>query len=394
MSEAVILGGVRTAIGKFQGTLSHLRAPDLGAIAIREAIARSGISPSQVGEVIMGNVLQAGIGQNPARQAALAAGVPDTVPPFTVNMVCGSGMKAAMLATQAIRQGDEEVVVAGGMESMTNAPYAIPKARSGLRLGNGALVDLMVHDGLWDNFNDMHMGLTGEVIAKELEVSRAAQDEYAAESHRRAAAATEAGEFKREIVGIEIKPRKADPFTFDQDEGVRPGTTAEGLAKLRPAFDPKEGTVTAGNASQLSDGGAALVLSSAAFAERNGLTPRARIVACASSGVTPERVMFAPIYAVEKLLAKMEVGIDHFDLIEINEPFASAAIGVLQEIGADPEKTNVRGGAVALGHPIGATGARLLVTLLHAMEDRDVKHGMAGLCLGGGNAVCMAIARD
>jgi len=351
------------------------------------------VAPEKVGEVIMGCVLQGGLGQNPARQSALAAGIPDTVPPFTVNKVCGSGMKSVMLGTQAIRLGDEEVVVAGGMESMTNAPYYIPAARDGLRLGNGKLVDLMVHDGLWDMYNDFHMGNTGEVIAKELGISREAQDEFAAESHRRAAAAAEKGEFDREIVGIEMKPRKGDPFTFTTDEGVRPGTTAESLAKLRPAFD-KEGTVTPGNASQISDGAAALVIASADAAEKNGWKPRARIVAYASGGTAPERVMFAPIVAVRALLEKMDVGIDHFDLVELNEPFASASIGVMGELGCDPEKTNVRGGAVALGHPIGATGARILVTLLHAMEDHDVKRGMAGLCLGGGNAVCMAIERD
>jgi acetyl-CoA C-acetyltransferase len=375
------------------GTLSKFSAPDLGTFAIREALARAAVPPDQVGEVIMGCVLQGGMGQNPARQSALAAGIPETVPPFTVNKVCGSGMKSAMLATQAIRLGDEEVVIAGGMESMTNAPYYIPSARDGLRLGNGKLVDLMVHDGLWDAYNDFHMGNTGEVIAKELSITREMQDEYAAESHRRAAEAAEKGEFKREMVGIEIKPRKKDPYTFDTDEGVRAGTTAESLGKLRPAFD-KEGTVTPGNASQISDGAAALVISSDEAAKKNGWEPRARIVAYASGGTMPERVMFAPIIAVRNLLEKMGVGLDHFDLMELNEPFASASVGVMNELGCDPAKTNVRGGAVALGHPIGATGARILVTLLHAMEDRDVKRGMAGLCLGGGNAVCMAIERD
>jgi acetyl-CoA C-acetyltransferase len=345
-----------------------------------------------VEEVILGNVLQAGLGQNPARQAALSAGIPDTVPSMTVNKVCGSGMKCAMLADQAIRAGDAEVIVAGGMESMTRAPYMIPKARDGLRLGDGKLVDLMVHDGLWDAYHDYHMGNTGELIANELEVTRKMQDEYAAESHRRAAAAQEAGEFDREMIGIEIKPRKADPYEFKTDEGVRAGVSADGLAKLRPAF-AKDGTVTAGNASQISDGAAALVVASAAWAEKNGLKPRARIVASASAAREPERVMFAPIDAVRMLVQKMDVDIDHFDLIELNEPFASASVGVCNELGVDMAKTNIRGGAVALGHPIGATGARILTTLLHAMEDKDVKTGMAGLCLGGGGAVCMAIER-
>ena len=392
MPEAVILSAVRTPIGRFQGSLAHLSAPKLGAVAVKEAVARAGIEPWQIDEVILGNVLQGGLGQNPARQAALAAGIPDNVSPFTVNKVCGSGMKSAMLAVQAIRLGDANAIVAGGMESMTNAPYIVPAARDGLRLGDGKLVDLMVHDGLWDAYNDYHMGMTGELIANELGITREMQDEFAAESHRRAAAATAAGEFKREIVPIEIKPKKGEPFAFVTDEGIREGVTADGLGKLRPAFD-KAGSVTAGNASQLSDGAAALVIASDEFAEKNGLTPRARIVAYASAHIAPERVMFAPINAVRSLLERMGVGIEYFDLIELNEPFASASLGVTRELGCDPAKTNVRGGAVALGHPIGATGARIITTLLHAMEDRDVKTGLAGLCLGGGGAVCVAIER-
>jgi acetyl-CoA C-acetyltransferase len=275
---------------------------------------------------------------------------------------------------------------------MSNAPYMLPGARLGYRMGNAKAVDLMIHDGLWDAYNDYHMGNTGELIANELAITREMQDEYSAESHRRAHVATEAGEFAREIVQIEIKPRKGDPFAFDKDEGIRPGVTAEGLGKLRPAFD-REGSVTAGNASQLSDGACAVVLASDAFAEKHGLVPRARIVAYASAHIAPERVMFAPIDAVRKLCEKMGVGIDHFDLIELNEPFAAASVGVTRELECDPEKTNIRGGAVALGHPIGATGARILTTLLHAMEDKDVKNGLAGLCLGGGGAVCVAIER-
>jgi acetyl-CoA C-acetyltransferase len=392
MSEAVILSGVRTPIGRFQGTLAKFSAMDLGATALKEAVGRAGVEPGRLDEVLMGCVLQGGLGQNPARQAEIKAGIPDTVAAMTVNKVCGSGMKSVMLATQAIRLGDGDLFAVGGMESMTNAPYFISNARDGLRLGDGKIVDMMVHDGLWDKYNDMHMGMTGELIANELSVTREMQDEYSAESHRRAAAATEAGEFKREIVPIEIKPRKGDPFSFDQDEGIRAGVTAESLGKLRPAFT-KDGTVTPGNASQISDGAAALVISSDAFAEKNGLDPRARIVAYASGHTAPDRVMFAPIDAVRNLLEKMGVGIDHFDLLELNEPFAAASVGVMKELECDPEKTNIRGGAVALGHPIGATGARILVTLLHAMEDKGVKTGLAGLCLGGGGAVCMAIER-
>lgn len=392
MSETVILSAVRTPIGKFQGTLAGLSAPQLGSLAIQEAVSRAGIEPGQVEDVLMGNVLQAGLGQNPARQAALGAGIPDTVPSFTVNKVCGSGLKAVMLAVQAMKAGDLQCAVAGGMESMTRAPYTIPKARDGLRLGDGKLVDLMVHDGLWDAYHDYHMGNTGEFIANELSITREQQDEYSAESHRRAAAAHENGEFDREIVAVEIKPRKGDPYEFKMDEGVRAGTTAESLARLRPAF-AKDGTVTPGNASQISDGASAVVVATADFAKKNGLTPRARIVAYASAAMAPEKVMFAPIGAVRQLMEKMGVGIDHFDLIELNEPFASASVGVMKELEVDAAKCNVRGGAVALGHPIGATGARILTTLLHAMEDRDVKTGLAGLCLGGGGAVCVAIER-
>jgi acetyl-CoA C-acetyltransferase len=392
MPEAVILSAVRTPIGKFQGTLAKFDAPKLGAIAIKEAVARAGVDPEKIDEVLMGNVLQAGVGQNPARQAMIGAGLPVDIAAMTVNKVCGSGMKAVMLATQAIRLGDAHVVVAGGMESMTNAPYAIPKARDGLRLGDGKLVDLMVFDGLWDKYSDKHMGMTGELIANELGISREAQDEFAVESHARAAAAIESGAFMREIVAIPIKPRKGEPYDFVTDEGVRAGTTAEGLSKMRPAFD-REGSVTAGNASQISDGASAIVVASDEFAKAAGLTPRARIVASASAHLAPERVMFAPINAVRNLLEKMNVGLDHFDLIELNEPFASASCGVMRELGADPAKTNIRGGAVAMGHPIGATGARIITTLLHAMEDKDVKHGLAGLCLGGGGAVCVAIER-
>ncbi len=392
MPDAVILSAVRLPIGKFQGGLAGFTAPELGTIAIKAAVERAGIKPGEVTEVIMGNVLQAGLGQNPARQAMIAAGIPNTVAPFTVNKVCGSGLKSVMLATQGIRLGDEKVVVAGGMESMTRTPYMVPAARDGLRMGDGKIVDLMVHDGLWDKYNNFHMGLTGEIIAKELGISRADQDAYAAESHKRAFAATQKGEFARETVTVVIPQKKGDPIKVEKDEGVRGDTTAEGLAKMRPAFDP-QGTVTAGNASQLSDGAAALVLCADDYAKAHRLTPRAKVVAYASGGCAPERVMFAPIIAVRNLLEKMGVGIDHFDLVEMNEPFSSASVGVMRELKLDPAKTNIRGGAVALGHPIGATGARILVTLLHALEDKGLSRGLAGLCLGGGNAVCVAIER-
>ena len=391
MSEAVIVSAARTPIARFQGAFSSLGAVKLGAAVVREAIARAGVDPELVDEVLMGCVLQAGLGQNPGRQAAIHGGVPVSVPSMTVNKVCGSGLKSIMLAAQAIRAGDAEVIVAGGMESMTNAPYLLPGARAGERLGHGKLLDAMVHDGLWDCYDDFHMGNTGEAVAQKYGISREEQDVFAAESHRRAVAAQEAGRFDREIVPVAVPQRKGDPVMVDRDEGPRGDTTVESLAKLRPAFARDGGTVTAGNASSINDGAAAVVVMSAARAEREGVKPLARITGYAASGVEPKWVMMAPVGAVRMLNEKLGVGIDHHDLIEINEPFAVASIAVNRELETDPAKTNVNGGAVALGHPIGATGARMVTTLLHALADRGGKTGLASLCLGGGNAVALSL---
>jgi acetyl-CoA C-acetyltransferase len=392
MSDVVILSYARTPIGRFQGGLASFKAPALGAIAIKEALRRREIPVAAIDEVILGNVLQAGVGQNPARQAARGAGVPDAVGSFTVNKVCGSGLKSVMLAAQAIKAGDADLVVAGGFESMTNAPYAIPKARDGLRLGHGQLVDLMIADGLWDVYNDFHMGMTAELVVKKHEISRGAQDEFAAESHRRAAAAQAAGKFAREIAVVEIKDKKGAVTKVEKDEGVRADTTKESLAKLRPAFDP-QGSVTAANASQISDGGAAVVVASAKKAAELGIKPIARITGYATGGLAPEWVMMAPVEAVKRLWAKTGTNAASFDLYEINEPFAAASIAVGRELGIDAAKTNVWGGATALGHPIGASGARILCTLLSALEDTGGRSGVAGLCLGGGNAVAMSVER-
>ncbi|HKE01922.1 MAG TPA: acetyl-CoA C-acetyltransferase [Planctomycetota bacterium] len=393
MAEAVLVSACRTPIGKFQGALSSFRAPELGAIAIREAVRRAGVDPAVVDEVIFGNVLQAGLGQNPARQAARKAGLPDAVPSVTINKVCGSGLKAVMLAAQAIRAGDAEVIVAGGMESMTNAPYLVPSARFGARLGHAELVDSMVHDGLWDIYNDFHMGETGELVAEKHKVTREDQDRYAAESHRRASAAMEKGEFDREIVPIEIPQKKGEAIRVAKDEGPRKDSTAEALAKLRPAFRKDGGTVTAGNASSINDGAAALVVMSDVRAKKLGLKPRARITGYASGGLAPEWVMMAPEVAIGNLCKKTGCTVDAFELVEINEAFSAASVALRKVLNIDPERLNVRGGAVALGHPIGASGARVLVTLLHALEDRGKSRGLASLCLGGGNAVALSIER-
>ena len=390
MRDVVILSFARTPIGKFQGAFKSLRAPDLGAIAVREALARREVDVAHVDEVVMGNVLQAGVGQNPARQSARFAGVPDEVGAFTVNKVCGSGLKSVMLAAQAIKAGDAELVVAGGMESMSNAPYLVPKARDGLRLGHGKLVDAMVHDGLWDVYNDFHMGNTGELVARKYEISRREQDEFAAESHRRAVAAWEAGKFDREVVSVDVKGRKGAVTTVSRDEGPRADTTADGLARLRPAFD-REGSVTAANASSINDGAAALVVASADKARELGIDPIARIAGYATGGTAPEWVMMAPVRAVQKLWDKTGTSADSYDLYELNEPFSAASIAVGRELGVTGENTNVWGGAVALGHPIGCTGARILCTLLSALEDTGGKRGVAGLCLGGGNAVALSV---
>jgi len=392
MKQAVIVSAARTAIGKFLGALSGHSAPQLGAIAIQAALERSGLEPGQVDEVIMGNVLQAGVGQNPARQAALKAGFDPSIAAFTVNKVCGSGLKAVALATQAIRAGDGTAYVAGGMESMTNAPYMVRNARTGIRLGHGQIEDTMVADGLWDVYEDFHMGNTAELVAREYDVTRRAQDEFAAQSHRKAAAAAAAGKFDREIVPVEIPQRKGDPIVFRTDEGVRADSSADGLAKLRPAF-AKDGSVTAGNASQISDGGAAVVVMEEEKAKSLGLKPLARITGYATGGVEPKWVMMAPVEAVKKLNAKRGTTVKDYDLVELNEAFSSQACAVIRELKFDADKVNVNGGAVALGHPIGASGCRILVTLLHAMQDRGARTGLATLCLGGGNAVALSVER-
>ncbi len=392
MPNAVIVSATRTPMGKFMGAFTGLKAPALGAAAIAEAVKRASIEAGEVEEVIFGNVLQAGVGQNPARQAARAAGIPDSVGSVTINKVCGSGLKSVMLAAQAIRAGDAKVIVAGGMESMTNAPYLLPDGRLGARLGHAKLLDSMVSDGLWDVYNDYHMGITAENVADRYEISREQQDEFAATSQQRAVAAWEAGRFDEEIVAVEVPQRKGDPVVVAKDEGPRAGTTAESLGKLRAAFK-KDGTVTPGNASTINDGAAAVVVMEEQEAERRGLTPLARVAGYATGGVAPEWVMMAPVEAVKNLNAKTGLKADAYGLAELNEAFAVQAIACTREIGLDPEQTNVNGGAVALGHPIGASGCRILVTLLHAMKDRDVKTGLASLCLGGGNAVAMAVQR-
>ncbi len=392
MIDVVIASACRTPIGKLQGGLSTLDAPTLGATAASQAIRKAGIEPDVIEEVIFGNVLAAGLGQNPARQVARAAGVPDAVGSLTINKVCGSGLKAVMLAAQAIRAGDAECVLAGGMESMSNAPYLLPEARTGVRLGHGRLLDSMVEDGLWDKYNDFHMGMTGELVADKYEISRVAQDEYAAQSHQRAEIAINAGLFEDEKVAVSVPQRKGDPVLFSTDETVRPGATAESMATMRPAFK-KDGTVTAANASAINDGAAALVVMSASRASQLGVTPLATITQYATGGCAPEWVMMAPEQSIGACANKVGMAPGDFDLHEINEAFAVAAIALRRVLDLDPAKVNVNGGAVALGHPIGASGARILVTLLHAMEQRDAKTGMASLCLGGGNAVSLAVTR-
>ena len=390
MKDVVIVSAVRTPTGKFLGALKGFKATELGSKVVAEAVRRAGIGPEQVDEVIMGNVISAGLGQNPARQAALGAGLPPESGALTINKVCGSGLKAVMLARQAILAGDAEIIVAGGMESMTNGPYLATKVREGLRLGHGQLLDSVVHDGLWDVYNDFHMGITGEMVAEKYNVGREQMDEYAANSHRKAAQAIEGGKFKEEILPIEIPQRKSDPIVMDTDEPVRGDTTAEALGKLKPVFK-KDGTVTAGNAPGVNDGAAALVIMSAEKAKELNIQPMARIVAQAVSGLEPEWVMMAPVPAVEKLLAKAGWTTEEVDLFELNEAFSVQACAVSKELKLEPSKLNVHGGAVALGHPIGASGARILTTLLYALKDRGGKRGVAALCLGGGNAVAVAI---
>jgi acetyl-CoA C-acetyltransferase len=392
LNEAVIISAARTPVGKFLGSLKGFSATQLGAIVVRESVRRAGVKPEDVDEVIMGCVIQAGLGQNPARQAALNGGLPSTVAAVTVNKVCGSGLKAVMMAAQAIKLGDSEMVVAGGMESMSNAPYLLPKAREGYRLGNGELVDAMINDGLWCAFENYHMGCTGEVVAEEYKISRAEQDEFATNSHRRATAAIKAGKFKDEIVAVEIPQRKGPALVFDTDETVREDTTVEVLGKLKPAFT-SEGTVTAGNAPGVNDGASAVVVTSLRRARELGVEPMARIVAQAVSGVEPRLVMMAPVEAVRKLFKKTGWSPSEVDLVELNEAFSVAAVAVTRELGLDPEKVNVNGGAVALGHAIGQSGSRLLTTMLYELKRRDARRGIVSLCLGGGNAVAMAIER-
>ena len=392
--DVVIISGCRTPVGKFQGSLSEFTAPQLGALAVREAVKRANLGPEHIDECIMGNVVSAGLGQNPARQAAIFGGLSDTTGAMTINKVCGSGLKAVALAAQAIQTGNSSVVVAGGMESMTNAPYLLPQARKGYRLGNAQVVDSMVHDGLWDIFNDYHMGITGENVAEKYGITREEQDDFAVNSHRKAVAAIKECRFKSQIVPVEIPAKKkgASPTIFDKDESPREDTTIEILRAMKPAFK-KDGTVTAGNAPGVNDGAAALVVTSASRAKELGATPMVRIVAQATSGIDPAWVMMAPVDAVRKIWAKTGWKNEDVDLYELNEAFSVQALGVMRELKLDPNKTNVNGGAVAIGHPIGASGARVLVTLIYEMIRRDVKRGIAALCLGGGNAVAMAVER-
>lgn len=393
LNEAVIISAARTPVGKFLGSLKGFSATELGAIVVRESVKRAGVKPEDVDEVIMGCVIQAGLGQNPARQAALNGGLPSTVSAVTVNKVCGSGLKAVMMAAQGVQLGDAEMVVAGGMESMSNAPYLMTKAREGYRLGNGELVDSMINDGLWCAFENYHMGCTGEVVAEEYAISRSQQDEFAVNSHRKAAAAIKEGKFKDEIVPVEIKQKKGPALMFDTDETVREDTTAEVLGKLKPAFKTEGGTVTAGNAPGVNDGASAVVVTSLRRARELGVEPMARIVAQAVAGVEPRLVMMAPVEAVRKLFKKTGWSPSEVDLVELNEAFSVAAVAVTRELGLDPEKVNVNGGAVALGHAIGQSGSRLLTSILYELKRRDARRGIVSLCLGGGNAVAMAIER-
>lgn len=395
MEEIVIVAAARTPVGKFQGTLSGFSATQLGSIAVREVVKRAKLDPAQVDECIMGNVVSAGLGQNPARQAALHGGLPPEVSALTINKVCGSGLKAIALAAQAIETGNSQIVVAGGMESMTNAPYLLPQGRSGFRMGNSVVVDSMVHDGLWDAFNDYHMGVTGENVAEKYSITREEQDEYALNSHRKAAAAQREGRFAKEIVPVEIPAKKKGqaPVMMDADESVRDDASLEALRALKPAFK-KDGTVTAGNAPGVNDAGAAVVVMAASRARELGLQPLVRIKAQATSGIDPKWVMMAPVSGVRKVLVRAGWTMESVDLFELNEAFSVQAIAVARELGIPLEKVNVNGGAVAIGHPIGASGARVLITLIYEMIRRDVKRGVAALCLGGGNSVAMAVERD
>ena len=395
MEDVVIVSAVRTPVGKFQGSLAGMTATQLGALVVREAVRRAHVQPEQIDECIMGNVVSAGLGQNPARQAALHGGLPPEVSAMTINKVCGSGLKAVGLAAQAIQTGNAEMVVAGGMESMSNAPYLLPQGRNGFRMGDAKVVDSMIHDGLWDVFNDYHMGVTGENVAEKHSITREEQDTYALNSHRKATAAHQAGYFKDEILPVEIPAKKkgGTPTVFDRDESVRDDASMEALRALKPAFK-KDGTVTAGNAPGVNDGAAAVVVMTAKKAKELGLTPLVHIRAQATSGVDPKWVMLAPVIGVQRVLARAGWSKEQVDLYELNEAFAVQAIGVLKELGLGHENVNVHGGAVAIGHPIGGSGARVLTTLIYAMQQRNVKRGVAALCLGGGNSVAMAVERE
>jgi acetyl-CoA C-acetyltransferase len=392
LRNSVIVSAVRTPTGKFLGALKDFTAPQLGALVVRDAVRRAGIDPDTVDECIMGHVIQAGAGQNPARQAALNGGLGDHVAALTVNKVCGSGLKAVMLAAQGIATGDIDIAVAGGMESMSSAPYLLPRVREGLRMGDGKIVDSLINDGLWCAFENCHMGISGEVVAEQYAVSRGEQDCYAAESHKKAARATREGWFKDEILPITIQQKKGAPIVIDADEAIREETTAETLSNLKPAFK-KDGTVTAGNAPGVNDAAAALVVMAAEKAQALGLVPMARIVGQATSGLAPKLVMMTPVEAVRKVAEKVGWPLKDVDLFEINEAFSVQAVAVMRELGIDPAKVNVHGGAVALGHAIGASGARVLTTLLYALRRRQAKRGIAALCLGGGNGVALAVER-
>jgi acetyl-CoA C-acetyltransferase len=389
-NEAYIVAACRSAIGTLHGSLGSFTGPQLGAFAVKEVIKRSGVDPKEIDEVIMGQVVQGGAGQAPGRQASIHGGVPGSVPCLTINKVCGSGLKAVMLAAQSIRAGDQDVILAGGFESMSQTPYVIRGAKTGTKFGHGKLEDIMISDGLWDSFNNFHMGGAAEYTQQKTGITREAQDEFAFNSHKKAVAAQESGKFDKEIFPIEVPQRKKDPIIVKKDECPRPTITLEGLAKLNPAFQ-KDGTVTAGNAPGLNDGSAAVMVVSGKYMKEKGLKPLARIVDYCSAGTEPIDLFFAPIYAVRKLMDKMGVEINHWDLIEANEAFSVQALADGNELGWDWDRVNVNGGAVALGHPIGASGTRILVTLIHALKDRNLKTGMATLCLGGGNAVALAI---
>jgi acetyl-CoA C-acetyltransferase len=391
MGKPVIVSACRTAIGKFQGALASLPSPQLGALVAKEAMRRATVPPDKIDEVLMGCVLQAGLGQNPARQVLRGAGIPDAVGAVTINKVCGSGLKAVMLAAQAIKAGDITCALAGGMESMSNVPYYVPEARTGARLGHTRFLDGIIQDGLWDVYRDFHMGNTAELVSQKYSVTREDQDRFALESHRRAVQAHQSGKFKGEILPVEIKGRKGEVTVVDQDEGPRADTSLEALAKMRPAFQKEGGTVTAGNASSINDGAAALVVMDEDAAKAAGAKPLARILGYATGGMAPEWVMMAPEVAVKKLCSLLRVRVQEFDLIELNEAFAAQAVALQRVLEIDPARLNVHGGAVALGHPIGCSGARVLTTLLYALKDRGKSRGFAGLCLGGGNAVVLAV---